>query len=203
VSSAWTPGPRRKGRLLIWVAVACVAAIVVEAGAVTNGFGLLRARSGTSGGGNNTTGPDPNPFHEKVTAVVGGLTYSGGGTNPFPALAGGELCSKCPELPKENSSYSPPVAGLWFFFNVTVTGHNASHLGNFSLTTSGSNPSLFKLVGVLCCYTTKSVRYAEQVLSIYVIPGNPPIGLAVYVIASLVPSDGGVGYALTLHMTSP
>ncbi len=199
--AAYRTRARRRPRLLVWVGVLCVAAVVIESAVVTNGFGLATKKSSSSS--NGIPGPNPNPAGELVTSVTGQLTYSGSGSNPFPALSGGDLCPGCPKLPKEYTNNGTNFDGLWFYFNVSNAGKNGTTLSNFSLTTSGANPHLFVLLGVECCYTTHSTPYSEPTDHLYVPPNSSPIGLAVFVTALAIPGDGTTGYALTLHMTCP
>jgi len=193
-TAAYRPRPRRRSRLLLWIVVVCVVAIVAEIGVVTNFFGLEGAFK--KGGSSGSSGPNPNPYGELVTSVVGSIVYSGG-TDPFPSLAGSELCAGCPVLPKENSNVSPPVAELWVYFNVTFTGSIYTTISNFTLTTSGSNSSLFVLLGVYLY-----PQYSEAATTVGFTPGQT-MGLGIHAMASSIPNDGSTGYALTLHLTSP
>jgi hypothetical protein len=185
---------RRRWGALAWVGIGCLVAVLVEVGVVTNGFGLLNPAPAAP----PAPGPNPNPYGELIGKVLAAIIYNGQGPDPFPSLNGGELCVHCPELPKTNTSYNPPVAGIWFYFNVTNGGSNGTTISNFTLKTSGSDTSLFKLVGVVCCYP----HYAETTASLYFTPGQT-FGLGAYAYATLVPYDGPVGYNLTLHLTSP
>ena len=192
----WPPPRRRRRRVLVWVTVACVAAVLIEVGAVTDGFGL--AGWFTSHGGSGPSGPDPNPYQEILVGVFAAITY-GTSDHPFPALQGAQLCARCPVAPPENTSYDPPVAGLWFYFNVTNTGENYTYLANFTLTTSGPNPVLFVLAGgIYCCAPT----YHEIVTRLGFTP-HEMFGFRAYVFATSVPDDGPTGYTLYLNSTSP
>ena len=192
--------PRRRRVLLTSVAAVCVAAVLIEVGAVTNGFGLAPLLSkGPSPTG--PPGPDPNPYNETILAVTASVVY-GNGKGLFPALQGTDLCSRCPALPRENASYDPPVAGFWFFVNVTNEGTNGTYLANFTLGTSGTNPHLFRMVGVVCCWP----GYEEVVSRVYFTPdgsAGSKFGLAAYVIASAIPSTASGGYTLYFNSTSP
>jgi hypothetical protein len=192
-----SPGlARRRARrsLLTWVAVGCIAAVLIEVALFTNGFGLLAAKST---GGSTPPGPNPNPYEVNVTGLSSDLAYSGGGTNPFPALVDGQLCNRCPVAPKENANYSNLGSVLFIYFNVTNTGSNWTTLGNFTLTTSGTNPHLFTLQSI-----TVGPSYNEPTTLTGFTPGQTKALLA-FVSASTLPANGGVGYALTLHMTCP
>jgi hypothetical protein len=180
----------------VWVAVACLAAVVIEVGAVTEGFGLVGLL--TSHRGTGPGGPNPNPYGELVVAVLASITY-GSSDHAFPALQGAQLCALCPVVPPENTSYDPPVAGLWFYFNVTNTGSNYTYLANFTLTTSGASPELFTLVGgVLCC----APAYHEVVHGVWFTAGER-FGFRAYAIATSIPDDGPTGYTLYFNATSP
>lgn len=194
--------PRRRRGLLTWVAVVCVAAVLVEVGAVTNGFGLAPLLFPSKGTSTGPSGPNPNPYNETILAVDASIVY-GVGRGTFPNVSGGvNLCNLCPVLPKENTSYDPPVAGFWFFVNVTNEGANGTYLANFTLGTSGSDPHLFRMVGVVCC----APHYEEVVTKIYFTPvdtAGSKFGLAAYAIASSIPSTVSGGYTLYFNSTSP
>jgi hypothetical protein len=195
------PRTRRRRGLIIWVAVACIAAVVIEVGAVTDGFGIpgLLQRGGGSSSG--PSGPNPNPYDENITAVLASIAY-GGSAQPFPSLAGTNLCLGCPVAPKENPTYDPPVAGLWIYFNVTNVDSTLAYLANFTLATSGSEPSLFGLVSVVCCYSPHGTSYGETVSRVVFAP-DATIGFAAYAIAASIPNDGPTGYILYFNSTSP
>lgn len=193
-------GPRRRRSRLLWVAVACGLAVVVEVAVFTNAFGLIVAKS--SSGGTPVgppPGPNPNPYNESITGVNTTITYyEKNATGYFPALEGKQLCPACPERPKTNYNYTPPAAGFWFYVNVTNTGNTDEELSNFSLTTSGPNAALFVLVVVLCCYPL----YGEETYALSFLSGAT-WSLAAYVIAAAIPDDGTTGYALTFSAVSP
>jgi len=186
--------PRSRRRLVLWAVIACVLAVLLEVAAVTDGFGLLNKGKGSSG----PTGPGPNPYGEMVTSVEASITYSGGGTDPFPNLQGTNVCGKCPVLPKDDTNLAPPVALVWVYFNVSYSGSTDAKIANFTLTSSGDNASLFKLVGVFV-YPT----YDEPVPEVLFNPGMPTLGLALEMTSTSIPNDGTTGYALTFHLTSP
>jgi hypothetical protein len=194
---------RRRGGIFRWAVVACVAAVLIEVGAVTDGFGIPAA---IRHGGGSSSGPgfDPaNPYDENVTEILSSISY-GGGREVFPALQGSDLCDPgCPEAPTEMFfNYTPPVAGLWFYFNVTNVGPNISVLSNFTLSSSGPDPHLFVLAGITCCYPT----YEEEVGSTDFGPSGSDWdawGFSALVVSSYIPSDGPTGYVLYLNSTSP
>jgi hypothetical protein len=180
--------------LLTVVAIGCAAAVIAATALVTDGFGLAKYLRGSSGG---SPGPDPNPYGEKVNSVTGALVYLGsGGTGYIHNFTGYDLCSPCPIAPPENTTYNPPVAGLWVYFNVTNAGPNVSSFGNFSVTTSGSDPGLFELNFSACCYPTY-----DGTDDSYIGPGLT-FGFAIFLVAPSIPDNNGTGYAVVLHATS-
>jgi hypothetical protein len=193
--------PRRRRGLMVWIAVACIAAVVIEVGAVTDGFGIpgLLQPQGTSSP--PPTGPNPNPYGEPIVAIWASVAY-GSSAQPFPNITNTNLCHDCPLTPKENTAYDPPVAGLWIYFNVTNVDATSANLGNFSLNTSGSEPALFELVSVVCCYSPHGPSYGEVVTRVSFTPGMT-FGFAAYAFAVSIPYDGTTGYSLYLNSTSP
>lgn len=193
------PAPRRRTRLVTWAVVACVAAVLIEVGAVTNGFGLapLLFPPSKPGPGPGPPGPNPNPYNMTIFGVISAITYAKD-PDSFPSLQGVNLCNRCPELPPENTNYTPPVAGVWFYFNVTNDGLNTTNISNFTLTTSGASPHLFKLVGVVCC----SPKYEEVVTTIDFVH-DETFGLGGLATASSVPDTAVGGYTLYFNVTSP
>jgi hypothetical protein len=191
------PARRSKFTLLAWVGVVCLIAVVGEIGFVTNGFGL---GSLVGKGSHPSPSPaNPNPDNERITGMTGAIVYHGGGSGNFPGLSGGNLCPACPILPTVYANASPPVAGVWVYFNVTFTGTSPQSISNFTLTTSGSNPALFTLIGV---YTAP--RYSESATSLTFTSGRgSTIGLGVFAEATSIPGDGSTGYSLTFSVTSP
>ncbi len=189
------PPVRRPLRLLRWVAVACVAAVLIEAGAVTDGFGIpsLLARHSSP-----SSAPNPNPFEEKVLAVDPKLVYGMGGASTFSFPNGADLCSRCPMVPVVNTNVTPAVAGVWVYFNITYHGQNYTHVANFSVSTSGANGNLF----TLGCVSLQSSRCNEQLVGLSFLH-NQTWAVEVYVYAASVPYNGGDGYTITFRMTSP
>jgi hypothetical protein len=196
------PRPRRRRRVLAWIGVACLAAVVIEVGATTDLFGLggLLKSSGTTSG---SPGPNPNPYNEIVYSVLGAIDYTDG-NRTLLGLEGAELCSRCPAVPLVNENYSPPVAGVWFYFNITNDGSNWTTLSHFQVSTSGSDPELFVLVAVVCCYPgySENVTLSGPGFS-PATEGSQPTGLAGYAIALSIPYDGAAGYNITFSATSP
>lgn len=189
-----TPRPRRRRRIILGVVVACVAAVVLEVAAVTDGFGLgaLLGPKGSSSSG----GGGPNPYNENVTSVVGSITYSEK-TDPFPQLDGQSLCSHCPLTPTIDANVTPAVAEVWVYFYLTYTGSNYTTISNFTVTTSGQNTSLFQLLGVFT-----GPYFSEPAPQLGFPPGAEyEVGL--HLQAASIPYDGPTGYQLTFHVTSP
>lgn len=199
-ASRGIPSHKRPPHLLRWIAVICVVAVVAEVGWVTSGFGV--AGLFHKGGGSGSSVPDLNPGDEKIVAVVASITWSGKGTNPFPSLNGGELCGPCPLLPRVNDNVTPAVDGLWVYFNVTNSASNSSQIRNLTLSTSGSDATLFALSGeaagdgLYCCYAS---HYGESVAGLLFGAGQT-WGVAIFVYATSIPYDGSAGYSLTVHL---
>jgi len=188
---------RSKLTLLAWVGVVCLIAVVAEVGFVTNGFGL----GSLVGKGSHPSSPpyNPNPNNEMISGVTGSIVYNGGGVGNFPGLSGGQLCPRCPILPTVYANASPPVAGVWVYFNVTFTGSSPQTISNFTLTTSGSNPALFTLIGVYIY-----PHYSESATKLLFTSGSgSTVGLGLFAEATSIPGDGTTGYSLTFSVTSP
>jgi hypothetical protein len=176
-----------------------VAAVVIEVGAVTNFFGLgSLGKSSSSAAG--SPGPNPNPFDEYVFQVLGNVTYTTGTQRNLVGFNGVDLCSGCPELPPENAHFSPPVAGLWFYFNVSDDGTNITNISHFSLLTSGPNGTLFHLGGIFCCYPVYNENVTASAPEF--IPGAPSTDFAGYAFSPSIPNDGTAGYNLTVSLTA-
>lgn len=193
------PGPRRSRHALLKVAaVGCALAVLVAVAFETDGFGLA-GLIGSGGSSSGPPGPNPNPYNEEITNVTGKLTYTGSASGYLHGLAGFRLCGPCPILPAENASFSPPVAGLWVYFNVTNVGTTYTDIANFTLnTTTGGNATLFVLFAVVCCYP----HYEEDTSEIGFVPSQTQ-GIGIYLEAQSVPDDGPTGYALSFLATSP
>lgn len=192
---------RRSGTTpLIGLGLACLAAVTVEAGALTGWFGLSSTATSVAAVGNTAPwGPDPNPFHETVRAVYATISYPGASSGYFSIRPAGNLCPACPAPPQLDQSQNPPVAGFHFFFNVTNTATEYLSFGNFTLTVVGTaSASPFSLRGVLCCFP----NYEELTPGASLTPGQS-LGFLVYVTAARIPSNGGQGYSLELRATAP
>ena len=190
-----TPRPRRRRAIVFWVAIACLLAVVIEVGAVTNVFGLGSLFG--SKGGSSSPGAGPNPYDENITSVTGAIVFSQK-VDPFPQLNGASLCSQCPVAPTIDSSTDPAIAVLWVYFYVTYSGENYTTISNFTLTTSGGqNPTLFVLLGVFT-----GPYFSEPATLLGFSPGTTyEVGL--HIDATSIPYDGPSGYQLTFHVTSP
>lgn len=168
------------------------AEIVVWTGVATNWFGLAPgASSGT------TPGPNPNPYNEVVQGVIANVTYSGNLSDYFPALQNQEVCGHCPAQPFMDDNYSPPVAGFWFYFNVTNTAAYYESIGNFTLSTSGANPQLFTPGYAKCCYP----HYLSYAAAAGFTP-DQTFGLEVFVYATSLPDVGPSGFILYFNVTA-
>jgi hypothetical protein len=183
---------------LVLAAVASVV-IVLAVGAATNWFWFASATSGGGGGGGGGhSGPGPNPYNETISAVYSSVTYNGASSGYFAALDGKDLCGPCPTLPTTDYNYSPAVSGFWFFFNVTSSAGAYVTLSNFTVTTRGSDPTLFTLSRVVCC----SPSYSEVTVRLGFTPGAE-WGLAAFAYALAIPDVGPAGVALYFNATSP
>lgn len=177
-----------------------VAEVVLVAGVVTDWFGLgPRLTSAASGGSTPPTGPDPNPFGEKVDSLEATITYSGNTTGYFPGIDQVNICGRCPLLPTTRWVPTPPQALVAIFFNVTNTGNTYHELTEFNLTAAHADQSgVFELFSIFCCSAN---NYDEDADLVGFVPGQT-IGLEAYILAANIPSTGGVGYALVLAMES-
>lgn len=177
-----------------------VAEVVVVAGVVTDWFGLGPDLARHSGGSPATpTGPNPNPFAEKVDSLRTTIAYTGNTSGYFPGLASAQVCGHCPVLPTIDWGHSPPVAVVAIFFNVTNAGGAFHEITNFTLTASQANQSrVFDLFGIYCCAPND---FDEDVDFVGVTPGQT-VGIEAYLTATDIPSSGGAGYDLILAMVS-
>ncbi len=188
------PPTRKPPHLLRWVAVACIAAVLIEVGAVTDGFGLpslLAHHGGVS------SPPNLNPFSEPINAVNVKLVYGVDEGNPFSFPDGSDLCH-CPRQPILDTNVTPDVIGIYLYFNITNTGKNYSQIANFSVSSSGANTSLFKLG----CVATQGHGCNEPLVGVSFLP-DQTWALVAWVYTASIPYDGSAGYTLTFHMTSP
>ena len=191
-------GSRVAASRLPWtylLGVVLSAEIVVWTGVATNWF---RPTSSTTSSGTTPTGPNPNPYDEVVQAVFVNVTYSGNLSGYFPALQDQDVCGHCPARPFTDENYSPPVAGFWFYFNVTNTAAYWETIANFTLSTSGANPQLFTPGYAKCCYP----NYNIYVGGLGFTPGQA-FGLEVFVYAASLPDVGSAGFTLYFNVTAP
>ncbi len=187
-------GRRKRGRLVIWVAVACLAAVVVEVGAVTDAFGLYHTSSTAA-----SPPPDLNPGSEQITSVVPSVTYTGGGSDPFQfaVVAGDNICSQCPLLPRLDTNTNPNLEVAWIYFNVTYTGSAPlANLTTFAVSTNGTDPTLFLLDGLFL-----QGDYSESVGWVEFTP-DETFPLALHLSATSIPQDGDAGYQLVFSATA-
>jgi hypothetical protein len=171
------------------------AEIVVWTGVATDWFGLTSS-GGSSGG--TSPGPNPNPYNETVRSVVANVTYTGNLSGYFPALQGQDICGHCPARPFTDDNYAPPVAGFWFYFNVTNTAAYYETIVNFTLSTSGANPHLFTPGYARCCYP----QYQSYAGMVGFTPGRT-FGLEAFVYAASLPDVGPSGFVLYFNVTAP
>jgi hypothetical protein len=176
---------------LLWAGVVCVAAVMVEVGIVTDGFDLIRKPSAAT----SPPAPLTNPYNETIQYVNVSINYSGSAPTGLidPST---NICPGCPGLPLYDTYYSPPRAGVWFYFNISNPSKTAyATLANFTITTSGANPGLFTLIGIDSSYP----EYDENVTNTW--PAVPPmqnLSFAGLATATSLPYDGPTGYTLTL-----
>lgn len=171
------------------------AEIVLWAGVGTDWFGL--AASGSSSG-TTAQGPNPNPYNETVQHVYADVTYTGNLTGYFPALEGVDICNHCPARPFTDDEFTPPVAGFWFYFNVTNKASYDESITNFTLATSGANPELFVPGYALVGYPT----YLSRAARVQFLP-DQTIGMAAFVYAVSIPDVGPGGFVLYFNVTAP
>lgn len=174
--------------------VVLCAEIVLWTGVATNWFGPATA----GGSGTNPPGPNPNPYNELIRGVVVNVTYTGNLSGYFPALENQDVCGRCPALPFMDDNYTPPVAGFWFYFNVTNDAAYYETIANFTLSTSGTNPELFVPGYAKCCYPW----FESYAAMVGFTPGQT-FGLAAFVYAPSIPDVGSSGFVLYFNVTAP
>lgn len=194
---------RAKGRPpLLVIGLVCAAAVISEVAAVTDLFGLAGHRASPSG----PTGPDLNPYHQRILAITSNITYYGSVRNYFPMLSDANLCGlACPELPREWSSggsNSSPQIGVYFFYNVTNTAAVNVNLSQPILTTSGRDATLLYLE-TFCCYTTTNRPYSELLTTGVQFTSGTEIGFEGYAFTTaVIPAVAAGGYTLYVNFTS-
>jgi len=185
---------------LFVVAPACVAALVIEAGVFTGFFGLpgLLSTHGSSG-------PDLNPHHERILAVLSNITYIGAIQGYFSSLEGTNLCGvACPELPREwpSDGILPAEVGVYFYFNVSNDASVDVNLSVPVISTSGPTPTLFFLQ-TFCCYTTANPPYVDLLDAQVPFTPHQSFGLEGYAYTTVpLPAVAGGGYTLYVNYTS-
>ena len=193
--------PSGRPPILLLVGLGCMAAILIEVGAVSGFFGWVIDRSG--GGGASL--PDLNPYHEQILAIPASTTYLGPLHGYFPTIDGTNLCgTRCPELPREwpGDGILPPEIAVYFYFNVTNTASVDQNLSVPVIATSGPDPTLFLLL-TFCCYTHGDTSYDEVVDSPILAPPGLPFGLEGYAYTTVpLPSVPGGGYTLYVNFTA-
>ena len=186
---------RRRHRLLVYtpflVAVLIVAAVLYWGWATRSG-GTSSANSGTP------SGPDPNPQHDRITAIAGDIRYTGNTSGYLSILEQGNLCSQCPLVVPSVERYSPPVAGIVFFVNVSNVDTFYHTFGAFSINaTSPSDSSPFSIYEIQCCYPV----FGESVDTVGITPGHS-VGLLVFIAAASLAGPAQVDYALEFAIAS-
>jgi hypothetical protein len=183
--------------LPIVLAAILSAEIVIGAGIATDWFWFGPA-SGSSTSGGGKPGPNPNPYNETILGVWASINYTDAASGYFTALQGLDICGHCPARPFTDYNFSPPVAGFWFYFNVTNNGSQYETISNFTVATSGANPSLFTPGFVACCYPSYELTTAKVGFT----PGET-FALAGFVHAASIPDVGPSGFVLYFNVTSP
>ena len=186
---------RRRHRLLVYTPF--LVAVIVVAAVLYWGWATRSSGTGPSSTG-GSTGPDPNPQHDRVLSITGKIIYTGNASGYLSIVEQGNLCSTCPTVVPEVDRYSPPVAGLLFFLNVSNTDTAYHTFGNFSINaTAPTTSSPFHVYQVECCYPV----YGEEVDNIGVTAGHT-FGLLVFIAATSLEGPAEVDYVLQLSFTS-
>jgi len=193
----WFVRQRRAHPTWFLTALLCAAAVVVELEAASGLFGLMAHSSGPPG----PTGPNLNPYDERILAVQGSVAYHGSATDYFPALQGVDLCAPgCPKLPFQNYALSPPQVGVLIFYNVTNTA-TATH--NLTLPQVASTGGLEFDLQVMCCYTGLGASYSEWVMGPLSLSPSVTVGFEAYLwTTETIPSSPVGGYTLYANFTS-
>ena len=142
--------------------------------------------------------PNPNPGNVPVVAISGAINFTGSSSGYLSLVGGADLCPQCPVVPTEDFQYTPPVAGLALFLNVTNLGSTYHTIESFHLASpSVQGTAIFTIRAVFCC----GPGYEETTESVGLTPGQT-IGLLVFIQSSAVPSDNPSGYSLALYLSS-
>jgi len=197
---SWASRQWKSHPTMLLTGVVCAVVVLVEVGAFTNGFGLAGAL-------HRSPPPPPptnlNPHEMKILEILAGVSYLGGPTGYFGGLNGANLCEvECPVLPAEYPSFTPPQAGLLFFYNVTNTGTTDRNLSLPLVTTSGPNPLLFG-VKVYCCYGGAGGQYSEDMEGSFNILAAATVGFEGYLwTTQTIPFSSQGGYTLYENFTA-
>ena len=188
-------------RYLLLAGLVCLAAVLVEVGALTGWFGL----GGFPWGSRGPSVPNLNPDHERILAITGNTTYFGSVSGYFPAITGTSLCGpSCPELPRiwPSDGILPAEVGVFFYYNVTNTAKVDVNLSMPVLATSGANPTLFFLQ-TFCCYSTVNPPYVELIDSSLEFPPQLTLGFEGYAYTTVdLPATASGGYSLFVNFTA-
>lgn len=186
---------RRRHRLLVYTPF--LVAVIVVAAVLYWGWATRTSASAPTGTG-GATGPDPNPQHDRVLSITGKIVYTGNASGYLSIVEQGNLCAQCPVVVPEVDRYSPPVAGLLFFLNVSNVDTAYHTFGNLSINaTSPSGSSPFQIYQAECCYPV----YGEEIDNVGVTAGHS-FGLLVFIAAASLAGPAEVDYTLELSLTS-
>lgn len=182
---------RLRRRVVLWLPF--LLTLVVVSSVLAWGWTTRSSASPAGGGGTPPNlGPDPNPQHDRVVAVYASITYTGAQKDYLEIVETGNLCPECPVVVPANPAFSPQVAQLTFYFNVTNVDTAYHSFGNFSVSsTVPSGPSAFHLYGAFCCFPA----YNEESEQIGLTPGQT-FGLVVYAQADSLAGPAEVDYTL-------
>ena len=180
-------GPRRT--------LAVAAAVTLGAIAVIAAVAWYEAPAASPSG---PSYPNPNPGNVPILGVQGQINFTGSSTDYLTLVGGSDLCPQCPVVPSEDERYTPPVAGAWFFLNVTNLGAVYHTLDAFRLVspTYGGAP-VFLIRAVFCC----GPSYGEAAESVGFTPGQT-IGLELFVQATSIPATASSGIDLSFYLLS-
>lgn len=188
VGSATSRGRGRRRALLLWVPF--LLTLVVVTSVLAWGWTSRSAASAAGGGGTPPNpGPDPNPQHDRVVAIYASIAYTGAQKDYLEIVEAGNLCPECPIVVPADPAFTPQVAQLAFYFNVTNVDTAYHSFGNFSV--SATVPSAFHLYGAFCCFPA----FNEESEQIGLTPGQT-FGLVVYAQADSLAGPAEVDYTL-------
>ena len=142
--------------------------------------------------------PNPNPGDVPILGVQGQINFTGTNSGYLTLVGGANLCPQCPVVPTEDDRYTPPVAGFWFFLNVSNVGSVYHSVDAFKLVgPSYAGAPIFLIRAVFCC----GPSYEEAAESVGFTPGQT-IALEVFVQATSISTTGTAGYHLAFYAMS-